>query len=69
MEPFLQKLFKNFEEKEIEFLKEWFCQKLLSKDDNNWAIVVKKSDGREQEEVELLKYDVIYGYMDDPFYK
>ena len=30
-------LAKNFEEKEIEFLKEWFCQKLLPHDDNNWA--------------------------------
>ena len=29
---------KNFEEKEIEFLKERFCQKLLSNNDNNWGI-------------------------------
>ena len=28
-------LVKNFEEKEMEFLKERFCQKLLSNDDNN----------------------------------
>ena len=28
----------DFEEKEIEFLKGRFCQKLLSNDDNNWAI-------------------------------
>ena len=30
-------LVKNFEEKEIEFLKEWFGQKLPSNDDNNRA--------------------------------
>ena len=30
-------LVKNFEEKEIEFLKERFCQKLPSNYDNNWA--------------------------------
>ena len=30
-------LVENFKEKEIEFLKEWFCQKLLLHDDNNWA--------------------------------
>ena len=30
-------LVKNFEEKEIKILKERFCQKLLSNDDNNWA--------------------------------
>jgi hypothetical protein len=32
-------LVKNFDEKEIEFLKERFSQKLQSNDDNNWAIV------------------------------
>ena len=32
-------LVKNFEEEEIEFLKERFCQKLLSYDDNNSANV------------------------------
>ena len=30
-------LVKNFEEKEIEFLKEQFCLKLLSNNYNNWA--------------------------------
>ena len=30
-------LVKNFEEKEIKFLKERICQKLPSNDDNNWA--------------------------------
>ena len=29
---------KNFEEKEIQFSKEWFYQKLLSNDDNRWAL-------------------------------
>ena len=32
----------NFEEKEIEFLKEPFCEKLPSNDDNNWATVTKR---------------------------
>ena len=32
-------LVKNFEEKEMDFLKEQFCQKLPSNNDNNWAIV------------------------------
>ena len=31
-------LVNNFEEKEVEFLKEQFCQKLLSNNDNNWVI-------------------------------
>ena len=35
--------FKNFEEKEIEFLKEWFCQKLLSNDDNNWPLILSSA--------------------------
>ena len=34
-------LVKNFEEKEIEFWKERFCQKLLSNNDNNCALVFK----------------------------
>ena len=29
---------KNFEEKEIQFSKEWFYQKLWSNDDNRWAL-------------------------------
>ena len=32
-------LVKNFEEKEMDFLKEQFCQKLPSNNDNKWAYV------------------------------
>ena len=32
-------LVKNFEEKEIQFLKKRFCQKLSSNDDNNQAFI------------------------------
>ena len=40
---FILFLVKNFEEKEIELLKERFCQKLPSNDDNNWASIGKKA--------------------------
>ena len=33
-------LVKNVEEKEVEFLKDRFCQKLLLNDDNNWDKVL-----------------------------
>ena len=36
---FILFLIKNFREKDIQFLKEWFCQKLPSNDNNNWANV------------------------------
>ena len=31
---------KNFEKREIQFLKEWFCQKIYKSDNNNWANVI-----------------------------
>ena len=36
---FILFLIKNFKEKDIQFLKKWFCQKLQSNDNNNWPNV------------------------------